>query len=67
MVEALIENNIPFQALDLENVVKYAKGETYFRVNEYNKNFFRYEHSRDERKYFKYIIWDELKIPKWKK
>jgi hypothetical protein len=67
MVEALIKNNVPLEASDLDKIIKYVKGETYFRVNEHDEHFFFYSHSREERKeYFKHIIWDELKIPKWR-
>ena len=67
MVGALIENEIPFQALHLEEVLNYLAGETHFRVNEYSKHTFFYIPSKEYKKlYFKHIEWDKLETPKWK-
>ncbi len=67
MVKALIEKEIPFQARDLEEVVNYLSGETYFRVNEFSEHMFHYIPSREyKRLYFRRIEWDTLKVPKWK-
>ncbi len=63
MVEALIKNKIPFIAQNLEEVLDYLAGETYFTVNDYSDNSFFYIPSQEyKRNYFKYIEWDELRI-----
>ncbi len=65
MVKALIKRRIPFVAYDLEKVLDYLRGETYFTVNTYSDNFFFYIPSVEhKKKYFKHIEWDELKILK---
>ncbi len=67
MVNALIDKEVPFKARDLEEVVHYLAGETYFKVNEYDEHSFCYIPSREYRKiYFPHIEWDELKVPLWK-
>jgi len=65
MVEALMKNRIPFEALRIEEVLKFLAGETYFRVNEYSEHFIFYspELWKDIRKY---IEWDPLELPKWR-
>ncbi len=68
MVNALIKQEIPFQAGGLEEVVNYLSGETYFRVNEFSEHMFHYIPSQEyKRLYFRHIEWDELKVPGWKK
>lgn len=63
MAEALIKDNVPFIAQNLEEVLDYLLGETYFTVNDYSGNFFFYAPCREyKQKYFKHIEWDELKI-----
>jgi len=69
MVKALIKNRVPFKARDLENVLNYLSGETYFEVNSSNDIFrsFTYAPSRENKKlYFGHIEWDEIKIPRWR-
>jgi len=67
MVKAAIKNNVPFSAYNLEEVLDYLAGETYFTVNCYSDNSFFYTLSREYRKeYFKHIEWDEFKILKWR-
>ena len=67
MVKALIKKEIPFQARDLEEVVNYLSGETYFRVNEFSEHMLHYIPSQEyKRLYFRHIEWDELKVPRWK-
>ncbi|MEE8179895.1 MAG: hypothetical protein V3T89_02130 [bacterium] len=67
MVKALIKHNMPFRARDLEEVLSYLRGETYFTVNDHAEHFFFYIPSREYKKlYFKHIEWDELKVPEWK-
>lgn len=66
MVKALIKRRIPFIAYDLEKVLDYLTGETYFTVNTHSDNFFFYIPSAEHKKrYFKYIEWDKPKILKW--
>ena len=66
MVKALIENKVSFIAQNLEEVLDYLTGETYFTVNEYSDNSFFYTPSQEyKKKFFKHIEWDELKILKW--
>lgn len=65
MAKALIKNKIPFIAQDIEKVLSYLAGKTFFTVNTYSDNSFFYTPSRDyKKKYFKHIEWDELKILK---
>ena len=67
MVKALIENEVPFIAENLEEILDYLAGESYFTVNDYSDNFFFYVPSQEyKRKYFKHIEWEKLKILKWK-
>ena len=65
MVKALINSKIPFLAQNLEEILDYLTGETYFTVNNYSDNSFSYVPSREHKKaYFKHIEWDKLKILK---
>ncbi len=67
MVNALIKKKVPFQAIDIENVLEYLSGETYFTVNDYDKHFFFYAPSKKEHDlYFHHINWDKLKIARFK-
>jgi len=67
MVKKLIEMNIPFKANNLENVLDFLVGDTYFTVNKFGNHDLRYITSKEYRhKYFPYIEWDEIKIVKWK-
>ncbi|MCD6228354.1 MAG: hypothetical protein J7K17_02620 [Candidatus Omnitrophica bacterium] len=55
MVKALIKRRIPFVAYDLEKVLDYLRGETYFTVNTYSDNCFFYIPTFEyKKKYFKY-------------
>lgn len=63
MIKDLIKEGIAFQAEDLDKVLEYLTGESYFTVNTYDEHFFMYIPGREYRKkYFKHIIWDKLKI-----
>lgn len=67
MVKALVKEKIPFRANELENVLDYLAGETYFTVNDYDEHNFWYIPSREyKRKFFHHIEWDKIKIPEWK-
>ena len=67
MVNALIEMQIPFDAGELEAVLDYLAGDTYFTVNNSGEYDFRYVPSREyKRKYFYDIEWDNMKIVKFK-
>lgn len=66
MVEALIECGVPFEARELENVLDYLAGETYFTVNEYKEHMFHYIPSEEyKRRYFHKIEWEKPKAPRW--
>ncbi|PIU50848.1 hypothetical protein COS91_07550 [Candidatus Desantisbacteria bacterium CG07_land_8_20_14_0_80_39_15] len=68
MAKVLIKNKIPFIAPDLEDVLNYLAGETYFTVNGYSEHNFSYIPSTEYKKlYFPYIEWDELKLLHWKR
>lgn len=59
---------IPFQTKDLNDVLDYLTGDSYFSVNSYDDHFFHYIPSREYKKlYFNHIKWDEIKVPTWKK
>ena len=64
MVRTLIKNRIPFIALELESVLDYLCGESYFSVNTYDKHYIFY--SPEKKKILKYIEWDEPNILKGK-
>jgi len=69
VVQSLVEKEIPFQTEHLGGVLEYLAGNTDFRVNLHCKYFpsIDYSHSPEQQlKYFPHIIWDQLKIPKWK-
>ena len=67
MVKALVKHNVPFTAPGLEDVLDYLTGETYFSVNKYDKLTFNYIPSKEyKEKYFKYIEWEDLEIPRFK-
>jgi hypothetical protein len=67
MVQALIEAGVPFTAYELDKVLDFLSGDTYFTVNDYDEHSFSYIPSREYRKkYFPYIEWDDIKILKWK-
>lgn len=63
MTTALIKKETPFTAYNLEEVLNYLTGESYFTVNDYSDNYFLYTPSKENKKnYFRYIEWDKLKI-----
>ena len=67
MLKELIKNMIAFKTGELNEVLEYLTGESYFAVNEYDKHFFFYIPSKEhKKKYFKKIEWDAIKIPKIK-
>ncbi len=67
MISVLIKQEIPFQTDCLEDTLQYLIGESTFFVNQSGEHSFYYSHSQEEKqKYFPHIIWDPLKIPKWK-
>ncbi len=63
-----IEMQIPFKADNLENVLDFLAGDTYFFVNKREDDHdFKYIPSSEyKQKYFPYIEWDEIKVVKWK-
>jgi hypothetical protein len=64
MVKALIRNGIPFKAHEIESVLDYLSGESYFTVNAYARHYIFY--APEDRKLLKHIEWDEPKMVKWK-
>ena len=64
MAEAMIKQRISFKAPEIEKVLKFLAGETYFKVNERAEHFIRY--SKEYKNIKKHIQWDEIKLPKWK-
>lgn len=67
MVNALIEMKIPFESQNLDDVLNFLTGDTYFTVNGLGEYDLKYIPSKEyKQKYFPHIIWDEIKIVKWK-
>ncbi len=67
MVNILIEKEIPFNAGELDDVLNFLVGDTYFTVNRMEEHHFQYIYSREyKKKYFPHIEWDEIKVVKWK-
>lgn len=65
MVKALLENEIPFEAPELEDVILYLTGEKKVGVN--TREIFKSVIVTDEDKELvKLVEWEELKVPKWK-
>lgn len=64
MVKALIRNRIPFEAHELDSVLDYLSGESYFTVNTYDKHSISYDPS--DRKLVKHIEWDAPNVLTWK-
>jgi hypothetical protein len=64
MVKEFIKNRIPFKAHELEGVLDYLSGESYFTVNAYDEHYIFY--SYEDRKLLRHIEWDEPKILIWK-
>jgi len=68
MVKALIRHKIAFRAPDLGNALEFLTGEKYLSVNEHGDDFITtiyYSHHPSERKLFKHIKWDDLKLVKF--
>ena len=63
MVKALIQNEIPFEANEIEDVLNYLSGENYFTVNDYDKHYIFYS---GDRKLLRHIEWDEPRMVKWR-
>ena len=63
MVKALIQNEILFRANDIEDVLNYLSGESYFTVNDYDKHYIFYS---GDRKLLRHIEWDEPRMVKWR-
>lgn len=63
MVKALIQNKIPFEANEIEDVLNYLSGESYFTVNDYDKHYIFYS---GDRKLLRHIEWDEPRMVKWR-
>lgn len=63
MVKALIQNEIPFEANEIEDVLSYLSGESYFTVNDYDKHYIFYS---GDRKLLRHIEWDEPRMVKWR-
>jgi hypothetical protein len=65
MVKALLENEIPFEAPELEDVILYLTGEKEMDVN--TRDIFKSVTVTDEDKELvKLVKWQALKVPKWK-
>ncbi|GFP35728.1 hypothetical protein HKBW3S43_01517, partial [Candidatus Hakubella thermalkaliphila] len=56
MVEVLIRNRLPFKAQELESVLDYLSGESYFTVNIYDRHCIFY--APEDRKLLRHIEWD---------
>jgi len=69
MVKALIKHKIPFRAPDLRNALEFITGEKYLSVNEHGEDFMTtilYSHHPSERKLFKHMRWDDLRLVKFR-
>ena len=68
IVRALIENNIPFEAPELDLILEYLTGKVMFKVNWGEPPFcFNYVDTEEYRKkYLPHIKWEPLKVPKWR-
>lgn len=64
MVKALIKGKISFEAYDLEKVLNYVAGDSYFTVNTCGEHFIYYDSG--DRNLLKYIEWDEPNSVRWK-
>jgi len=63
MVRALIQEKIAFEANEIEDVLNYLSGESYFTVNDYDKHYIYYY---GDRKLLRHIEWDEPRMVKWR-
>ncbi len=68
IVEALIEEQITFQAPSLQNRLNYASGNTEFSVNRrgFESNLHYCDSKEEREKYFDKIVWDALQMPDFK-
>lgn len=67
MVDVFIKERVPFRAEHLDSVLDFLTGESDRGVNNHGEYSLSYWHSNEQRKkYFRHIVWDELKVPKWK-
>lgn len=66
MLEALMKNGVPVKAPELKEVLEYLAGESYFTVNDYDRQRIFYSHAKEERKLFKHIEWDAVNYLKWR-
>lgn len=69
MVKALTRDKIPVEAMDLNDALELLTGEKQLSVNEYGEDFYTtifYSHHPSERRLFKFIEWDDLKVVKFK-
>lgn len=64
MVMALIRKQVPFRAHELERVLDYLSGDTYFSVNTYSQHFIYY--NSEYKKLLKHIKWDDPAVVAWK-
>jgi len=62
MLKALMQEKVPVIAPQLEEVLEYLTGESYFLVNRHGSEGISYRHVRPE--YFAYIEWDPLEVVK---
>jgi len=62
MLKALMQEKVPVMAPQLEEVLEYLTGESYFLVNRHGSEGISYRHVQPE--YFKYIEWDQLEVVK---
>lgn len=64
-VEALVNQNIPFDAPSLQKIIDFWTGEIYIPVNEWDSVVGRVNCDGDE-DFVKYVEWKPLRIPKLK-
>jgi len=62
MLKALMQEKVPVMAPQLEEVLEYLTGESYFLVNGYSSKGISYRDVRPD--YFEYIKWDPLEVVK---
>lgn len=66
MLKNLINEDIPFRSENLEDVLQFLVGETYFSVNSYEEHNLKYYKCEEYEHYLDHIEWDDIKIVKWK-
>src|SRR3989304_6227308 len=57
------KEKIAFEANEIEDVLNYLSGESYFTVNDYDKHYIYYY---GDRKLLRHIEWDEPRMVKWR-